>query len=105
MRYELAKELKDAGFRHFGEGHWLHSSGGKTHDSEIAQDYSHKYAYVPLLEELIEACGKDFRGLEMGDWEPIRWYAKSKRNEDEIVEGETPIEAMAKLWLQINKKS
>ena len=62
--------------------------------------------YLPTLEELIEACGDEFRGLEVGDW-PAEdkshiWYAKSKSQV--IAEGSTPEEAVANLWLELNKK-
>lgn len=91
MNYELAKKLKDAGFP-FKIGH----TDGKTiHFGETVT-----YA-PPTLSELIEACGDKFRGVEVGDWKPTRWYAKSK--DEIIVEAETPEDAVANLWLELNK--
>lgn len=60
----------------------------------------------PLLEELIEACGNRFEGLQLGTWtnketnKPY-WYAKSV--DDLLEDGDTPGEAVAKLWLAINE--
>lgn len=96
--YKLALELKDAGFP-------MPTYGGDS-DFEVLRDKQTGEAWsYPTLEELIEACGKEFRGIEIGDWEPVMWYAKKKGNEnDVIVQGSTPTIAVAKLWLALHKK-
>lgn len=102
MNYELAKELKDAGFPQEEEfGTFIPdpncTRGDCGHNEKCA-------VYEPTLSELIQACEQEFEGLQQGVLKPIRWYAKSTRNEDEILEGETPDEAVARLWLALNKK-
>ena len=59
------------------------------------------FAYVPTLEELIEACGNRFEFLANN---AQNWRARA---DNSIVEGEgsTPIEAVARLWLALNRKA
>lgn len=85
MDYSLAKELQDAG--------WKYKDGSRA-VGEFAQ---------PTLEELIEACGEDFQKLEtiVGD----KWQGVGGAGIRDIeVEGNTPSEAVARLWLALNKK-
>jgi hypothetical protein len=88
MNYELAKKLKEAGFK-------FHHEGSKWS----------KYIF-PTLEELIEACGNEFKGL-MVDTEET-WHAisivKTDDNSNISGIGETLEEAVANLWLNLNKK-
>lgn len=82
MTYELAKQLKDAGW------------GGiffNTIDKE--------YQGLPTLSELIEACGDGWkfqltRAIE-------GWHCKMRGCEGN---GQSPEEAVAKLWLALNSK-
>lgn len=103
MTYELALKLKEAGFP--GSSEWETAEVHDVGTSMVKGDMS-EFSFVPTLEELIEACGERFRGLEAGDWraedKSVIWYAKSKS--EVIVEGSTPTEAVAKLWLVLNKK-
>jgi len=55
VRYELAKQLDEAGFPQGGKGDWLSDP-----DALIARDR----VYAPTLEELIEACGAQFEELQ-----------------------------------------
>lgn len=106
MTYELAKQLKDAGFPQkilagAGDGHLL-------------QDYVYGIVYAPTLSELIEACGKNFRELK-GLGHPYRltllgirpdgthkdWSAIST-NKIECF-GQTPEEAVAALYLKLHE--
>ena len=64
-------------------------------------------AYVPTLEELIEACGDEFghvARLHGGK----HWRASGRDNDEEysLIEelGATPTEAVARLWLALNKQ-
>ena len=82
MNYELAKQLKDAGFPHVaplnGEGYW-------------------KDDFFPTLEELIESVKK-----------PITIYVDDNGSDAEQAgteicgHGSTPTEAVARLWLALN---
>lgn len=102
--YELAKELKESGFplrqskalklvyfNKFGES-VSHGVITEIDDIEII---------IPTLEELIKAC-KDFASLcatSSGIWTAEVWSEELLP-----VEGLTPEEAVARLWLAINKK-
>lgn len=61
------------------------------------------------LEELIEACGEDFGAL-YGVGSDKSWLAESHLYYDgdgaqiQKGEGATPTEAVARLWLELNKK-
>ena len=57
MSYELAKELKDAGFPQEpnGLGRWI-DKFSQTYSAFAPADGSD--AYIPTLSELIEACGQ-----------------------------------------------
>lgn len=83
MNYELAKELKEAGF-----------PTPQTIDTLKVEKFR------PTLEELIEACGDGIIGLTRGavteDW--------LATNNTYTVSGPTPTEAVARLWLALNKK-
>lgn len=88
MNYELAKELKDAGFE-------------SKHSSEDAK-YPDKDGYVPPnLSELIEACGERFGELYRF---PQSWSAEEYGNSGVEGNGSTPEEAVARLWLALNNK-
>ncbi len=105
MTYELAKELKDAGFPQKERGDCVHNSNtewGTSCDCFSTGDY----AYVPTLSELIEACGSNdafvlFRREIDGVWTASGSEGKTN---DSDKEGSTPEEAVARLWLALNKK-
>jgi hypothetical protein len=91
MNYELAKELKDAGW---------------PQDKLPVGGYSREPCYIPTLEELIEACGGKFHSLARADKE---WWASELLEPfaDKFplrVGGSTPTEAVARLWLALNEK-
>lgn len=94
MNYELAKELELAGFKTKpGRGHVLMIKPGGG-DS----------AHFPGLSELIEACGGDFKSLEHFDPSVTarpHWAAFTR--EQHWNAGETPEEAVARLWLALAK--
>ena len=98
MTFELAKQLKDAGWK-----------------------YSSWQEYEPTLSELIKACGDEFKGLlppgiMHNEWEAIRklgWIKPAAEDSNPQYKaiykdwdtwgGKTPEEAVAKLWLALNK--
>ena len=82
ITFELAKELKDAGYE---------------------QDISSCKPYKPRLSELIEACGKRFHSI-CRNKEQKYWYAYPFNNPGHVGGGSTPESAVARLWLALNKK-
>ncbi len=89
MTIETARKIKELGFIQSGKGTYYF----------MAKEDS---LYVPELSELIEACGDGYFKLvhpigkwcaQMGLEENLPWY-----------EGSTPEEAVAKLWIKLNKK-
>jgi hypothetical protein len=95
MDYKLAKELEVAGFPQGGNGTWVYPL-----DALMTRPSDRIYA--PTLEELIEACGIKFFSLEQAT--ENNWHA-SYRITDKAsnASGPTPNEAVARLWLALNK--
>lgn len=83
MTYELAKQLKDAGYKGY-----LHFEG----DGTVTHD----------LSELIEACGDKISGIEKSI-EGNSWFAYPYPFSFPAHQGSTPEEAVAKLWLELKK--
>jgi len=121
LSYELAKQLKDAGFKQGGESSaLLQTFRGKLCEKQYGDDYdiaseAHKKecgdwdckgivqnsdVYLPTLEELIEACGDC--SLLVGKENTIVLDASNPMESDIRCEGSTPIEAVARLWLALN---
>jgi hypothetical protein len=123
MKKELAQKLKDAGFKqgllpfccsvcgnisYNDEG--LDQCGceyrRELSDEEAIELYR-KRIYIPSLSELIEACGGGFAELQKnGSF--TRYTPKSCKwiawgiSKDKNGGGETPEEAVASLWLELN---
>ena len=104
----LALKLKDAGFP-FKE-YYLEQHSGK--DSELK--WNNKFWEYPSLDELIEACGREF-GIDSSfklyyhggyiQWQAGFWNIDLEDNWKIVQEGTTPVEAVANLWLALNRKS
>ena len=92
MHYELAKELKEAGFPTKME--CVKTIKADTLNPECIEER----AILPTLSELIEAIGNDLKCLEN---QRPGWLAASY---DGYEEGKTPLIAVARLWLALNKK-
>lgn len=96
MEYNLAEELKDAGFPQsllptcVPDG-WFDTEHTFEETKEVA-------VYEPTLEELIEACGE--RIAFRLQWVGGKWLANNK---EKLGIGVTLIEAVARLWLALNK--
>lgn len=102
MNYELAKQLKDAGFP-------LKCSEYNREDFVfgVAIKDGQQIMY-PLLGELIEACGdvQDFtlyRRFNGENYWIACWISRDSGITQIRSEGSTPLEAVANLWLAINR--
>ena len=123
MNNELAKQLKDAGFplpEEHMTGHydsWILQktyglalgidSKSEVHEIRLfpGMTYARNLVYVPTLSELIEACGDDFRWLDRFSLNgEVMFRASSGGLHDHVTQGRTPEEAVAQLWLKINRK-
>ncbi len=62
-----------------------------------------KYLEFPPLSELIEACGDRFYSLNRPRIDSNKWRADAFIIPNVTVEGSTPEEAVAKLWLELEK--
>src|ERR1035437_4944279 len=101
MKYELAKELKEANYpQKFVEGRVAKVNVDNT-----------EYCFEPTLSELIEACGDRFKrvALHMKYYKTkhLNWSAHWRVNfkgKLGVVWGRSPEEAVARLWLELNKK-
>lgn len=104
MNYELAKQLKDAGFPQ-------EEKAGEVLDDEglpaIPGNYEGRL-YVPTLIELIEACGDSFGALHKvldyweacgGEYQPMDQDCAWKF----MLKDSTPEQAVANLWLALNQ--
>ncbi len=102
MNYELAKQLKDAGFPFdFGEE--------MIFDTSPPQWNVKHYGFTrkPSLSELIEACGditftliRKYNGI----FEVFNSNIQSSESWTLMCSGSTPEEAVSLLWLALNKK-
>jgi hypothetical protein len=96
MHYELAKQLKDAGFS-------LKHNECNSVECRCDVKILDGGWIIPTLEELIGACHADFGGL-------MRWPAGNKKGdwESQSTDGtlsewrSVPNEAAARLWLLLN---
>jgi hypothetical protein len=107
MDYELAKELKEEGFPQphegFYEGRFICQVEHEGEEKLAGVEYS----YSPTLSELIEACVSmtedgDFHLEHLSD----EWGAATcftHREKDDWERGKTPEEAVARLWLALNR--
>ena len=110
MNYELAKKLKDAGFPDSKE--W------NEHTTLMHGNFFMTDGHgVPTLSKLIKACGEEFLNLERHKGNPFTsdkkqiWWSCCIKDRGTLLtcgkNGEfgfkTPEEAVAKLWLELNK--
>ena len=110
MNYELAKELKEAGFPqkvYIGTKFFPYpDSNERVWDSEesLTPPNPPDMAICPTLSELIEACGGKIFGLQRNDKGWSAWAKFPDAEETPEQYGVTPEEAVARLWLALNKK-
>jgi hypothetical protein len=106
MNYELAKQLEVAGY----ENPFLSQERLKRFPNKPFLSPGQDFVYEPKLSELIKACGEDFGNLALKDYRPeahSQWIAEPayKISMDfDVGAGFTPEDAVARLWLHLNKK-
>jgi hypothetical protein len=118
IQYELAKELKEAGFPLTPQLPKLEKVA-LVYDRTVVCGPGGDTILVPSLEQLIEACKSDDYDLTLTECkqkqDPPIWEVSSRSYThphyyepgDEtlmFVEGPTLEEALAKFWLALNKK-
>jgi len=111
MNYELAKKLKDAGFPQNKASKrcdrnirsWFIDDSAFCENGGYLERGGVKRAYVPSLSELIEAYGDSFFGLGK-ELVGVYWSAWAKNADVDEQFAMRPEEAVAKLWLALNKK-
>ena len=92
MDNELAKELKEAGFP---QSIHYNASGVTDYLETDANGKTHIVS-VPTLEELLETCGAPFQSVGRVSYAPFL-----ARGQILQAAGQTPIEAVARLWLAL----
>ena len=101
MNYELALELKEAGFPN--SENWERRY--KTGDSTPEMIDGRYLLLVPTLSELIEACWlfKTLENMTGGRWDAVSMDMLGTSGYRAV--GKTPEDAVAKLWLALKKSS
>ena len=104
ISYELVKALKEAGFitedKPVGESTREHRFMARE---EFFVDEEGQYD-VPTLSQLIRACGETVFSIHCSPHRiSVEWH-EALFDEQEVFEGSTPEEAVARLWLNLNKK-
>ena len=95
MDYKLAKALRDAGFPQQGKG-------GSIIDPDLIVARRGDRAYVPTLEELIEACGEQFESLVRYSDGTYRACGRDGAEGLQDIASVSSTEAVARLWLALN---
>lgn len=112
MNYELAKQLKDAGFLLKICGlESYHGMMGVCYDPRKIFVFDNERYHEPTLSELIEACVDSFKCLELVNTrEDYKWEASADYyccdehgNGRHFRGGSTPEEAVANLFIALNK--
>lgn len=112
LTHELCKELKEAGFAQQPVSINDNPNFTCPHDDDIEINFNHYQGcedliYSPTLEELIEACGEELQGINKisGDaWQASRYVGRSDYTPEDLMAYPTPLIAVARLWLALNKK-
>lgn len=104
INYDLAKRLKDAGFPfvRINGGDKFDRNGYFDFNPEGDQEIGAQHFYVPTLSDLIEACGNRFVHLKRSH-DSGSWYAEAY-GFGVCIFCQSPEEAVANLYLELNKK-
>ena len=111
ITYELAKQLKEAHFPQLLENRihyrlFCEECMSNNFEKPMKLDMLDEFDIaIPTLSELIEGCGYGFRSLS--NHSDGRWIAKSGAKstfgKSKLFSGHSPEEAVAKLWLELNR--
>lgn len=102
MNYELAKELKEAGFP---QKLIVNPPNNESTHATEQQASRSSHPTIPTLSELIEACVHNTRHFNLSYKVGVGWKARSYlANAIDSARCTTPEEAVAHLWLTLNKK-
>lgn len=119
ISYELAKKLEDVGFPEkevvIGDWYWEgpNGYGGGEALYQLTDEIDQLgmstgvIIRIPTLSELIEACGEEFTQLirfNSTHFQVKPSLGRMLNYPDEIFIGQSPEEAVATLWLELNKK-
>ena len=97
MNYKLAKQLKDAGFPQSTLGQ---KGNVLTNPDKDANDW---VAYAPTLSELIKECGVTIELVISPNGLTTATRNHGVEKPPDITMGDTPEEAVAKLYLELSK--
>lgn len=103
MNYELALKLKNAGWVYKNRLYGMILPGDVMRTLGHTEQDCKDGLYVPELEELIEACGGDFGNLKGWIYDEERRFTAVDSNGREF-KGQTPLVAVANLWLALHEK-
>ena len=115
MDFELARELRNAGFSNIQdvqhrEGREFFAPDGRVSVYSLGQIALAEDWFIPTLSELIEACDENFDSMYRGS--DGSWLAASVSYDDRDALGvqrqkgeskDSPEDAVARLWLALEK--
>lgn len=99
MKFELTKDLNDAGFPLKAVNHT-----GPTQLDEGFVFIDKHWLMVPNLAQLIEECGEIWFTLVCMNNKRFVAHKEGEDHKNDI-DASTPEEAIARLWLALNKKA
>lgn len=112
VNYELAKELQESKFPINNiDLKKAYKSDGTLMTLGDSGTYKGELVWIPSFSELIEACGNEVGIYKISPIECNAWSKKldlpvdDESNDFRYLIGSTPEEAVARLWLALNKKS
>jgi hypothetical protein len=110
LLFELARELKSAGFTQSSSADAVYAltehlrirrEHGSKRKAGLPLELEEDAVYTPTLSDLVTACGKP---LQLGCNDAGDWKASAPTPDRQLVgEGETAEEALARLWILMQR--